>query len=98
MVTLPQDRIASRQTLAFLHGLGLDDLAATSEDDYVRIAAALAADPDRRAELRRTLRPSMAAAPMNDPKAFAASLDQAYRRMWRRWCDGKAPEPIIIEG
>jgi predicted O-linked N-acetylglucosamine transferase (SPINDLY family) len=98
VVTLPLDRVASRQTLAFLHGIGLDDLAATSEDDYVRIAAALAADPARRAELRQTLRPRMAASPMNDPKAFAQALDAAYRRMWRRWCEGQAPEDITIEG
>jgi predicted O-linked N-acetylglucosamine transferase (SPINDLY family) len=98
VVTLPQDSVASRQTLAFLHGIGLDELAASSEDDYVRIAAALAADPERRAELRRTLRPRMAASPMNDPKAFAQGLDAAYRQMWRRWCEGKAPEAITIEG
>ena len=35
------DRVASPQTLAFLHGIGLDDLAASSQDGYVRIAAAL---------------------------------------------------------
>ena len=98
VVTWPQDRVASRQTLAFLHGLGLEDLAARSEDDYVRIAAALAADADRRAELRRTLRPCMAAAPMNDPKAFAAALDAAYRWMWRRLCADQAAEAITIEG
>jgi predicted O-linked N-acetylglucosamine transferase (SPINDLY family) len=96
VVTLPQDRVAARQTLAFLHGLGLDDLAATSEDDYVRIAAALAADPARRADLRQTLRPRMAAAPMNDPKLFAQSLDAAYRQMWRRWCAGQATADITI--
>jgi predicted O-linked N-acetylglucosamine transferase (SPINDLY family) len=40
----------------------------------------------------------MAASPMNDPKAFAQALDAAYRRMWRRWCEGQAPEDITIEG
>jgi predicted O-linked N-acetylglucosamine transferase (SPINDLY family) len=98
VVTLPQDRMASRQTLAFLHGIGLGDLAANSEDDYVRIAAALAADPARRGELRRTLRPRMAAAPMNDPKVFTPGLEAAYRQMWRRWCEGQPPEAITIEG
>jgi protein O-GlcNAc transferase len=97
VVTLPLDRIASRQTLAFLHGLGLDDLAARSQDDYLRIAVALAADPGRRAELRQSLRPRMAAAPMNDPKAVARALDAAYRQMWRRWCAGEAPQDITIE-
>jgi len=98
VVTLPQDRIASRQTLAFLHELGLDDLAAASEDDYVRIAAGLAADPERRAELRQTLRPMMAASPMNDPKVLMRSLEAAYRQMWRRWSAELPPEAITIEG
>ncbi|HEY4030023.1 MAG TPA: tetratricopeptide repeat protein [Caulobacteraceae bacterium] len=97
VVTLPQDRIASRQTLAFLHGLGLDELAAESEDDYVRIAAALAADVARRAELRQTLRPRMAAAPMNDAKVFARGLEAAYRQMWQRWCEGQGTEAITVE-
>jgi predicted O-linked N-acetylglucosamine transferase (SPINDLY family) len=96
VITLPLDRVSSRQTLAFLHGVGLDELAATSEDDYVRIAAALAADPARRAELRRTLRPLMAASPMNDPKAFAKGLEAAYRQMWERWRLNQPAEPITI--
>ncbi len=98
VVTLPQDRIASRQTHAFLTELDLTDLAAASEDDYVRIAAGLAADSGRRAELRRTLRERMAASPMTDGARFTPGLEAAYRRMWRRWCAGQAPEAITIEG
>ena len=89
VVTWPQDRIASRQTLAFLAELGLTDLAASSADDYVRIAAELAADPDRRADLRRTLRPRMAASPLTDGAQFTPGLESAYRQMWRRWCAGE---------
>ena len=96
VVTLPLSRAASRQTLAFLHGLGLDDLAAHSEDDYVRIAAGLANDQARRAELRQSLRERMASAPMNHPKVFASALEAAYRQMWRRWSAGHKPAPITI--
>lgn len=96
VVTWPQDRIASRQTYAFLTELGLTDLAAASEDDYVRIAADLAADPDRRTKLRRTLRARMAASPLTDGARFTPGLEGAYRQMWRAWCEGKSPEPIII--
>jgi protein O-GlcNAc transferase len=96
VVTRPQDRIASRQTLAFLTELGLTDLAAGSEDDYVRIAAALAGDAGRRAELRKTLRPRMAAAPMTHGAQFTPGLEAAYRQMWRRWCEGQAPEAITV--
>jgi len=96
VVTFPQDRIASRQTVAFLTELGLTDLAAASEDDYVRIAAGLAADPERRADLRRTLRPRMAASPLTDGAQFTPDLEAAYRRMWRRWCAGEAPAALTI--
>jgi predicted O-linked N-acetylglucosamine transferase (SPINDLY family) len=96
VVTWPQDRIASRQTVAFLTELGLTDLAAGSADDYVRIAADLAADPARRADLRRTLRPRMAASPLTDGVQFTPGLEAAYRQMWRRWCAGEAASALTI--
>jgi protein O-GlcNAc transferase len=96
VVTLPGDRIASRQTLAFLSELGLTDLAASSADDYVRIAADLAGDPARRAELRKTLRPRMAASPLTDGAKFTPGLEAAYREMWRRWCADETPTALDI--
>ena len=96
VVTLPQDRIASRQTLAFLTELDLTDLAAASADDYVRIAAGLAADPARRARLRQSLRQAMAASPLTDGAKFTPGLEDAYRRTWRRWCSGEAPAAIDV--
>jgi predicted O-linked N-acetylglucosamine transferase (SPINDLY family) len=96
LVTWPQDRIASRQSYAFLAELGLTDLAAQSEDDYVRIAAGLAADSGRRAELRRTLRQRMAASPMTDGARFAPGLEAAFRQMWRRSCEGRPAEGFDV--
>jgi protein O-GlcNAc transferase len=96
VVTLAQDRVAARQTLGFLRELGLDDLAAASEADYVRIAQGLAADPGRRAALRGSLRARMAASPLTDAKAFTPGLEAAYRQMWRLWCAGEAPQAIAI--
>jgi protein O-GlcNAc transferase len=96
VVTLPLDRIASRQTFAFLTELDLTELAAVSQDDYVRIAAGVASDPARRAELRRSLRPRMASSPLTDGVRFAPGLEDAYRQMWRRWCEGKAPQAITV--
>jgi predicted O-linked N-acetylglucosamine transferase (SPINDLY family) len=91
VVTLPGERPASRQTLGFLRTLGLDGLVAQSEADYVRIATELAADADRRAALRRDLRPRMAASPLCDGVLFTASLEAAFRGMWLRWCAGEPP-------
>jgi predicted O-linked N-acetylglucosamine transferase (SPINDLY family) len=96
VITLPRDRPVSRQTLGFLQAIGHAELSAANEDDYVRIAADLAADSDRRAALRTRLRPDMAASPLCDGPGFARTLEDAYRQMWRRWCAGEAPAPIAV--
>jgi protein O-GlcNAc transferase len=96
VVTWPLDRIVSRQTFAFLTELDLTDLAATSADDYVRIASVLAAEPARRADLRRTLRGRMQASPLTDGARFTPGLEATYRQMWRRWCAGEGPAVISV--
>ncbi len=89
VVTLPGDRPASRQTLGFLQHAGLEDLAASSPADYVETAASLAGDPQRLASLRHSLRPRLAASPMCDGPLFTATLESAFREMWRRFWLGR---------
>ena len=96
VLTLPGDRLASRQTLGFLHFMGHADLAATSPEDYVARASSLAGDPLRLRELRHKLRPAMEAAPFCDGPKFAATLEAAYRQMWRRYGAGDKPEAFGI--
>jgi protein O-GlcNAc transferase len=86
VVTLPRQNAPSRQTLGFLQAIGKPEWAASSPEDYVRIAAALAADESHRAALRRQLRPLMAASPLCDAPLFTRRLETAYRQIWRRWC------------
>jgi predicted O-linked N-acetylglucosamine transferase (SPINDLY family) len=69
-----------------LSNLGLTELAAFSEDDYVRIAGQLARDPPRLAALRASLRSRMEASVLMDAPRFAHQVETAYRAMWRRWC------------
>ncbi len=88
VVTLRGDRSVSRMAAGMLAQVGLSDLAADSEADYVAIAARLAGDADRLAELRAGLRPRMADSPLCDAAAFARDMEAAYRGMWRRWCAG----------
>jgi predicted O-linked N-acetylglucosamine transferase (SPINDLY family) len=96
VVTWPGDRFASRQSAGFLHSVGLDDLVAGSAEDYVAIAAALAADGSRREALRRSLRPRLAASPLGDAAQFTPGLEAAYRHMWRRWCAGQEPKAFDL--
>ncbi len=97
VITLPGDRLASRQTLGFLHPMGFAELAATAPEDYIERALALASDQERLADLRRRLRPAMEGAPFCDGPKFTATLEAAYRRMWRRYVAGEKPEPFDID-
>ncbi|MCI4678831.1 tetratricopeptide repeat protein [Rhodoblastus acidophilus] len=96
VITLPGDRLASRQTLGFLHHMGHEELAADSPRDYVARAVALAKDPVRLKELRAGLRSAMESAPFCDGPKFTASLEAAYRQMWRRHVAGERPAAFDI--
>jgi protein O-GlcNAc transferase len=85
VVTLPGDRPASRQTIGFLDHVGLSDCIAYTPADYVARAAALAADLGRLTDLRRALRPRMAASPLCDGAVFTPTLEAAFQQMWERW-------------
>jgi predicted O-linked N-acetylglucosamine transferase (SPINDLY family) len=78
VVTLLGGRHAGRMTASVLACLGLEDLVARTPEEYVRTAAALAADPGRRARLRDTLRSRMLASPLCDGAAFTRGLEDAY--------------------
>lgn len=86
VVTLPSDRMAGRQTQAFLELAGHHDLIAKDWDDYVRIAIQLASDSQRLQQLRETLRDDLLRSPLCDVKQFTRDLEAAYRFMWNDRC------------
>jgi predicted O-linked N-acetylglucosamine transferase (SPINDLY family) len=86
VVTLRGDRHAGRVGASLLTQVGLTDMIAGSVEDYVAIAAGLAGDPARLSDLRRSLRPRLAASDLCNTGAFARKIEAAYRTMWRQWC------------
>lgn len=83
VVTLAGDRFCGRMGLSLLENLGLPELIARTPDEYVRIAAGLAADRHRLAALRASLRERMAGSPICDARRAARELERAFRAMWR---------------
>jgi protein O-GlcNAc transferase len=88
VVTLRGHRHAGRVGASLLTQIGLTDLIADSIEEYVEIAVALFSNPGRLEDLRRALRPRMAASPMCDEGAFASKMEAAFRTMWQHWCQG----------
>ena len=79
VVTVPGRTFAGRHSLSHLSNAGLSDLVAEDEDGYVRLAAELAADRPRLAELRRGLRPRLLDTPLMDPRRFARDFAEMVR-------------------
>jgi predicted O-linked N-acetylglucosamine transferase (SPINDLY family) len=85
-VTLAGDRHCARVGASLLTRVGLEDLVAQTPEAYVAVAARLAADRARLAELRAGMRARIQASPLMNPAEFTASLEEAYRALWREWC------------
>ena len=71
-----------------LSNLGLPELAAWRDDDFVKLAAQWAGDFSGLAELRATLRGRMENSPLMNAPRFAKNVEAAYRVMWKAWCAG----------
>ncbi len=79
VVALAGDRHAARVGASLLAAAGLPDLVAADPDGYVALAQALAGDPARRAELRRTLRSRLSDSALCDAASFAGRWEAALR-------------------
>lgn len=87
VITLVGRHPVSRAGFSQLSNLGLTKLAANSQEQFVQIAADIAGDLAKLAELRRTLRSRMEQSPLMNAQKFARSVECAYRQMWRQWCE-----------
>ncbi len=90
VVTRLGDRHVARVSASLLQAVGHPEWIATSADDYVRIAAALAADRERLRDLRAHLRTEMLMSPLLDHAGQAERFGQAVRRCWTAWCETAA--------
>ena len=87
VVTLSGNIPAGRGAKGILATVGLHELIATTEDQFVAMATELARDVPRLTELHRGLRQRTQTSPLMDAERFARNVESAYRTMWRRWCE-----------
>jgi protein O-GlcNAc transferase len=73
-----------------LNNLGKTEWAAHSDEEFTSIAAKLAGDLFRMADIRRNLREQLRASPLCDGKRFARNMENAFRKMWREFCEEKS--------
>lgn len=76
-VTLAGESLIARQGASILHGVGLDDWVASSEDEFVDTVVRQTASPAKLSELHLALRDRALKSPLFDAKRFAADLQAA---------------------
>ena len=86
VMSLVGERFLTRAGLSILSTAGLADFAATSREDYIRLAAHLADNLPLLAEIRAGLRAHVAASPLIDEVGFTRNLENLYRDAWGKWC------------
>ena len=90
VIVLHGNRHAGRVGASILNQVGLPELVARDREEYVALACSLAADAEKLATLRSSLRSRMRQSPLMDLRLFTATLEQAYRDLWKEWC-GQRP-------
>ena len=86
VVTLAGTAGVQRSGMSLLTNAGLPELVATTQDQYVEIAAELAGDLPRLEALKVNMRERMLASPLMDMPGFVRNLEAIYRKLWREWC------------
>ncbi len=92
VVTLKGDRHSSRVGASLLTSVGKTDWIANSQEEYLQIAARLAAEACSRKGQRPRLRCDMQASPLLDHTGQAARFAAALRGCWERWCQHVGPQ------
>jgi len=86
VVSLAGKLLWSRCGLSLLSGIGLQELVAHTEEEYLSIARRLAHERERLSQLRQQLRQRMRASALLDEAGFTRALEALYRGAWQQWC------------
>ena len=89
VITRYGDRHGTRFGYSLLRNLGLGELAAATDDEYVEKAVALAGDPARLAKLHAEIAGRMKASPVMDGAGYVRDVEAAYQKMWQRYLAGR---------
>ena len=92
VISLSGDRIASRAGATTISPLGLGDWVVKRESEYIELAQDWSQRLGELEQLRLDLRPRVE----EQTKVFLRQVEEAYRRIWQRWCRGQKASPLSV--
>jgi len=101
VLTLKGTNFASRVSESLLNAIGLPELVAADQADYIDMAVSLAKDRTRIAEYKKRLSDNRFLKPLFDSERFCRHLEKAYEMMADRAKSGLGPDhfdvPVLPE-
>jgi len=98
VVTVLGTDAGSRTSASLLSAIGLPDWIAADVDDYVEIATAWSTRIADLSAIRQTLRTRYLESPIGDLRTYTRLVEDAFRDMWRRWCQSVEPSGRSVAG
>lgn len=86
IITMAGAHSVSRVGVAVLSRVGLQDFITQNEEEYVQRVLNAAQDLQGLNQMRQSLRERMSVANC-DPESITRNLEEAYRSVWRTWCE-----------
>ncbi|MCR5439578.1 MAG: UDP-N-acetylglucosamine-peptide N-acetylglucosaminyltransferase [Selenomonas sp.] len=78
-------RHGTRFSYSLLANVGLDDLAAANDEEYVEKAVALANNKERIKAIHENLPRIMMKSPIMDVKGYVRQIETVYEQVWQKW-------------
>lgn len=86
----------TRMAASMLRAVDLTDLITTTDEDYQRLALALATDPAKLSEIRERLATNRRTKPLFDSSLFTRHVEEGYMLAYGRWLAGETPAAIHV--
>jgi predicted O-linked N-acetylglucosamine transferase (SPINDLY family) len=95
VITLAGQTTVGRGGVSILSNVDLRKFIAGTSEEYVNIAKAITGDLDGLSELRQGLRERLRCSALMNAKQFATDMENAFRRMWIAYCEGRDDSSLI---
>jgi len=87
----------SRMASSLLQSIGMPELITSTSEDYENLALTLAKNPEKLNAVRLLLTLKRINSELFDVGTFTVDLENSYRKIYRRYIEGKDPDVIYVE-
>jgi predicted O-linked N-acetylglucosamine transferase (SPINDLY family) len=97
LITCSGDAYAGRMAGSLLNAMGLNELIASSLDEYESLACELSSSPEKLQIIKQKLAKQKVQSPLFDAKKFTHYLEISYSKAWELYVSGLSPSHIEVE-